>query len=398
MPLSGIRVVDLTFWLMGPIASAVLADLGAEVIKIEKPGSGDFMRWAGSFQGRNLNLPNGQCISWEQANRNKKGITLNLYKKRGKEVLYRLVEESSVFVTNISGGALREMGADYDSLIQHNPRLIYARASAFGSKGPDAESRAQDTTAMARSGFLMNSRLPSDEPYYTAPGSCDVMAGTMCAFGIVLALLARERGGVAQYVDTSLLGSMMWLQSVNVALGANFGYDFLPFDRKKQTNALINVYKCQDGKWIALGLYATDRFWHDFCEVMGITEYEKDPRYQTEIVRKSNCEELIRILDKAFATKPRKYWERAFRERKLWFSAVNTMMDLPNDPQVIANEYIGLFERGLRFCTLPFQLSEMKTPLRGRAPELGQHTEEVLHQICGYKWSEIEALSKEGVI
>lgn len=398
LPLAGIRVIDLTIWIFGPLAASLLGDMGAEVIKVERPITGDFSRGAQSIWGRGLWLPDGRNSFWESFNRNKKDITLDLNKVEGKEILYRLVEKSDVFITNLNPLALEKFGADKKTILEHNPKIIYAQGGGLGQKGPDANAPCQDTVGIARSGFMFNIPLPGDEPSYATGAISDTLAGTLLAFGILAALIARERVGITQAVYTSQLNAMMWLQYWNVAQRCNLGADFEPHNRKKSGNPLFNLYKCKDGKWIALGMFVSDRYWHDFCEVMDIKELENDPHFETEVKRKDHCEELIPILERVFITKPREEWSKPFTEKEFWFSIINKVDDLPTDPQVVANNLIVEFENSLKFLAGPFQLEKSKIPLRGKSPELGQNTEEVLLDICGLSWTDIEALKDEGVI
>lgn len=397
MPLKGIRVIDLTMWAQGPIASMLLADNGAEVIKIEHPVTGDPSRGLGLSFGRSIWLPDGRNLMWEAFNRNKKGITLDLQKEAAQEVLYRLAKKSDIFVTNFTQRALRKVRADYQTIRGHNPQIIYARAGGFGSKGPDAEAPCQDTSGMARSGLMFNTPAADGSPVYPVGAFSDVLSGTMLCFGILMALVKREKTGVVEGVYASQLGAMMWLQFFNIAAYTNLGYDFPPFNRNKERNPLTNLYKCQDDKWLAVGLAVSTRFWPDFCEVMGIKDLEKDPHFDTEEKRAENAPELIRKLNGIFASRAREEWEMLFKEKGFWFSVINRVGDLPADVQVVQNNFIREFVNGLRLVSSPFELEKTEIPLEG-TPQFGQHTEEVLLDICGYTWDEIVAMKESGAI
>lgn len=397
LPLAGIRVLDLTIWYQGPIGTMLLADLGAEVIKLEKPVMGDFTRGARRLWGADFILPEGKSLMWEALNRNKKSVTLDLRHPKGKEALHRIIEKCDVFASNMNARTLSKFGADRETLLTHKPDLIYGHGTAFGGKGPDAEAPGQDTAGMARSGIMMCSVPPDGEPFYTLGAISDILSGTMLAFGIITALLGRERLGVSAGVSASQLGSLLWVQQMTIGLYATLGRELAPYDRKKPSSPLLNVYKCQDGQWLALGLYVTDRWWHSFCEVMGIQELEQDPKFHTEIERIQHSEELTQILDKIFLKRPREQWMNLFKERGFWFSIVNRIPDLPKDPQVIANEYIVDFPGNLKLINRPFELSETQIP-RQRAPELGADTFQVLTEIGEYTPEEVATLAAEGVI
>ncbi len=397
MPLSGIRVIDLTIWVQGPLASMMLADLGAEVIKVEKPGQGDFSRGATSMFGQPQKFPDGRSLMFEIANRNKKAISVDLRTPEGQQVFYRLVERSDVVVTNLHPNTLREFRVDRETLLAINPKLIYAHATGFGPLGPHAEDPCQDTVGMARSGFMFNTPAADGSPVYPPGALSDILSGTMLGFGVLASLLGRERQGVSQAVWSSQLSAMMWMQYYNVAQYANMGADFEPYDRTTVANPLMNLYRCADGKWIACGMAVAQRFWPDFCAVMGLIELEKDPRFISDKRRAVNRGELIPLLDQAFTTQPRAYWEQRFREKEFWFSVVNHVSDLPADPQVMANNYVVELDSGLKTVAFPFALEKTPAPLKKAAPDFSQHTDEILQQVCGYSMEEILALKEKGV-
>ncbi len=397
MPLGGIRVVDLSIWAQGPLGAMMLADLGAEVIKVEKPGQGDFSRGVRSLFGKPQFLPNGKNLMFEITNRNKKAISLDLHQEEGQQAFHRLIEKSDVFISNLHPSALREFRVDRETLLGINAELIYSHATGFGPKGPHAEDPCQDTVGMARSGFMFNTPDAEGSPVYPTGALSDILSGTMLGFGVMAALLARERTGVTQSVWASQLSTMMWLQYYNLAQYTNVGEDFEPYDRRDVANPLMNLYRCADDKWIACGLFVAPRFWSDFCQVMGLADIENEPRFSSDEKRAENRTELIARIEQAFATQPRDYWEKIFREKGFWFSVVNKVSDLPDDPQVIANDYLMELDNGLKTVSAPFSL-EKTPPLRKGAPDLSQHTEEILQEVCGYSMEEIMVLKEKGVV
>ena len=397
MPLGGIRVVDLSIWAQGPLGAMILADLGAEVIKVEKPGQGDFSRGVQSLFGKPQFLPNGKNLMFEITNRNKKAISLDLHQEEGQQAFHRLIEKSDVFISNLHPSALREFRVDRETLLGINAELIYSHATGFGPKGPHAEDPCQDTVGMARSGFMFNTPDAEGSPVYPTGALSDILSGTMLGFGVMAALLARERTGVTQSVWASQLSTMMWLQYYNLAQYTNVGEDFEPYDRRDVANPLMNLYRCADDKWIACGLFVAPRFWSDFCQVMGLADIENEPRFSSDEKRAENRTELIARIEQAFATQPRDYWEKIFREKGFWFSVVNKVSDLPDDPQVIANDYLMELDNGLKTVSAPFSL-EKTPPLRKGAPDLSQHTEEILQEVCGYSMEEIMVLKEKGVV
>lgn len=401
--LDGIRVIDCGVVQLGTTAGAFLGDLGADVVKVEPPVTGELGRGieilasaAGRIQPRG-----SQFEIW---NRNKRAITLDLTKEPGREVFYRLAGTADVMLNNWRKGVAEKLKVDYETLLQHNPKIIYAYASPWGLKGPESEEQAMDFAAIARSGMAYQVGGPDDPPIIFIAGYADTVAAMILVQAILAALVARERKGVAQRVDISLLGSMVaGLERMPVNTVAQSGVEMPRKYREKTGNPLWNYYKCQDGGWIALAMLAADRYWPAFCKALGIEEFEPDPRFSKMEIRSQleNAETLIRILDGIFSTKPQSEWLRILKEHKLICAPIQTIPDLLSDPQVMENEYIIDYEHPVlgRIQTVGFPWSFSATPasLRLPAPELGQHTEEILLEL-GYSWNDIGNLREQEVI
>jgi len=401
-PLEGIRVLDWTQFQQGPAATQMLGDLGAEVIKIEDRVRGDGGRGFTAIMGAATGVYSGRNYYYETLNRNKKSITLDLAKQRGREVAYRLVERSDVFVHNYRKAVTKKLGMDYDSLRRHNPKIIYAVATGFGSRGPEADVAAFDLVGQAKSGIMKPLADPEVVPTPCQPGVADQIGAIMLAHGIVVALLARERLGIGQEVEVSLLGSMMALQTVFIS-GALVGIQYPRRTRENAGNPLANYYRCQDDKWICLCMVQSDRHWANFCRAIGREDLATDERCSDMFKREKIAEELVAALDEVFATRPRDEWMKLLRERGDFVIApVNTHPDLVDDPQVTANNYVVEYEHPVsgRTSTLgfPIALSETPAAIRLPAPEWGQHTEEVLIEVGGFSWEDIAQLKEEEVI
>jgi crotonobetainyl-CoA:carnitine CoA-transferase CaiB-like acyl-CoA transferase len=400
-PLEGIRVLDWTQWQQGPVATAMLADLGAEVIHIEHPNTGDGAR--GLKPAGRPDLLRGRAAYFECNNRGKRGITLDLAKEKGREVLYRLVKNSDVFVHNFRQGVPEKLGLDYETLCQYNPNLIYTAASGFGPKGPDAKEPAFDYIGLARSGIMTMMGEADMPPLLIQMGIADQMGAIMTAYGVLAAIIARERLGVGQQVDVSHLGSMIALQGLTVSMQLYYGVEIPRPNRKKAGNPLWNYYQCKDSKWLVLAALQSGRQWSSLCKALGIEHLENDPRFADMDKRAENCEELIAILDEIFLTKPISEWTKILKEPgDLIPAPVQTITDLINDPQVLANDYIIDCNHEVlgpvKVVGLPIQLSKTPGVVKCEAPEFGQHTEEVLIEIGGYSWEEIAKLRDEQVI
>jgi len=403
MALEGIRVIELCILAQGPLCASMLGDLGADVIKIETPFGGDINRGVKLLWGMPTELKGGRNLVFEMFNRNKKSITLDLKKEKGREILYKLVETSDVVIQNYRQGVAMRLGADYKTLSRVNPRIIYASSSPYGPRGPDSKLPAVDTDIVARSG-LMTILGETGMPPIQVPGAVADMTGALClAYGIVTALYARERLGVGQEVDVSMIRGMMHVLWMIVHQVLMTGTEIKRQDRRKVPNPLFNSYKSSDGKWIVLSMLQSDRYWPDFCRVMGIQELQKNPKFENQMERERNSEELISILDSAFATKTQGEWLKRLKEGKdFLYSPVNTVSDLCSDFQVAENNYVVNFDHPvlglIKQVGLLAQLSKTPGSIRMAAPELGQHTEELLTEHLGYSWDQIPKLREEGVI
>ena len=245
--------------------------------------------------------------------------------------------------------------------------------------------------------------IESDEPIYLFGGMADQMGAIMLAYGVMTALLARERYGVGQEVNASHLGSMIALQGLNLACRNIMGKEFRRNTRENAFNPLWNHYRCADGKWLTLGMLQPDRYWKDLCNTLGLPELIDDPRFKEIGVRGKNCKALVAIFDKVFATRPRDEWMKLLKAGgDFIYTVVNRVSDLPDDPQVLANDYVVDYEHPglgeMKLVGLPVKLSETPGDPRGHAPELGEHTESVLTEMLGYSWDDVARLKESGVI
>jgi crotonobetainyl-CoA:carnitine CoA-transferase CaiB-like acyl-CoA transferase len=403
LPLEGIRVLDWTIWQQGPVSTMMLGDLGAEVIKIEERVGGDPGRGIMSIGGTATGGAGQRNYYFEANNRHKKSITLNLKTLEAKEVVYKLVEKSDVFVQNFRKGVAGKLGLGYQTLSQYNPKLIYASATGYGPDGPDSGEPSFDYMGLARSGIMNAIGEPDMDPLSITGGIADQMGAIMLAYGIITALFTRERLGIGQEVDSSHLGSMMALQGLNLSSRLTLGKEFRRSHRHKAPNPLWNHYKCGDGKWICLAMIQADRYWPDLCKALAIQDLEKDPRFATMAIRGKNSEELIKVLDQRFASKPRAEWMAILKNGgDFIYTLVNAISDLPDDPQMIANNYIVPYDHPtwgpVNVIGVPVRLSKTPGDPRGVAPEFGEHTEQILVDLLGYSWEDIGRMKEQEII
>jgi len=401
LPLEGIRVLDWTIWQQGPVCSVMLADLGAEVIKIEDRVSGDPGRAIVGMAG--VDFSDRPNFYFEATNRNKKGLTLDLKKPEGRELLYRLVAESDVFVQNFRQGVAKRLGVDYEELRKHNPMLIYANGSGYGPEGPDAEAPSFDRLALARSGIMLATGEPHMPPCGIAEGIADQIGAVTLSHGVLTALLARERFGTGQEIHASLLGSMAWLQNLSLSSRLMMGFSIPRTDRSQAGNPLWNHYQCGDGKWLAMGMLQSDRYWPTLASAIGQPELAEDARFASLRDRAANAAACVAILDAAFATRPRDEWlEILTKAGDLIVTPLNSIDEVPGDPQMKANGYIQEFDHP-QFGTTeiighPVALSETPAQVQLPAPEFGEHTEQILIDVLGYTWDQITELREREVI
>ena len=399
--LDGIKVIDWTQAHHGAATGYMLGDLGADVIKVEEP-DGDIARTWRSIMGVSLELPGGRNVLFEGATRNKRAMTLNLKSPEGTELFKKLVGGADILITNHRKAVRQNLELDYEHLAPENPRLIYAVASGYGESGPSADERSFDNVAFAWSGMMHLVGEEGDPPLYMTPGAADQLGATMLVQAITGALYWREKTGEGQRVEASLLGALVHLCAMPFNIYLMSGRLPKRPTRKKVFNPLVSWYPCADGQWIMFSINRPQESWHDFCDVLGLgEEVESNPDFNSTRDRAEHCEELIDIIDRATATKSRNEWLALFRARGLICAPVNSVEDIPLDPQIAANGFVFDYDHEVLGKTktigFPVSYGKLKQEVRSGAPELGQHTEEILLD-AGYSWEEIESLRDKGAI
>lgn len=391
-PLDGIRVLDFTVFQQGPQASLIFSDMGADVIKVEAPKFGDLGRVVG-MKGEERFSP-----YFLAHNRGKRSIVLDLKNDEGPKIALQLGERSDVVVHNFRPGVMERLGLGYEDFRKVNERIIYGHASGYGSKGPRASHPAFDLAAQAQGGIIGVTGEPGGFPLPAGAAIADYAGAANLAIAVLGALFARERTGCGQKIETSLLGSQVAMQAWEIqyfiAHGwitrAGRGHHYLP--------TIWRVFQTVDSYVVVGGL--PENRWHGFCEVMGHPEIEKDPRFEAYGTRMQNIQELYVILDEAFLTKTSAEWMALLQAADCICAPVASYSDIVNDPQVRANEYIVEVDHPTQgrmpVVGAPWRFSGTPAEIAPAAPELGQHTEEVLQEL-GYSWEQIEALRERGL-
>ncbi len=404
MALEGVRVLDLTIWQQGPMASAILADFGADVIKVEGPDTPDPGRSLVMYAPR----PDAPNAYFQTHNRNKRGIVVDLRHEKGQEVMRRLVQGVDVFIQNFRPGVAERLGLDYPSLRALNPRLIYATASGFGLRGPHAHLPALDPLVQARGGIMSVTGEPDAPPSRTVNGLADQVGAYLLALGVMVALYHRQRTGEGQMVDGSLLQAALAVQSWNIntfLLTGTYGGQPIPRISRRLTSPLWNHYQCKDGRWIQLAMPQLGRYWPVFRRVMQeATGVLLEPEHLSIEWLRFHAPDLLQLiqkLDELFRQRTAQEWLELFRQHDLLCEVVQDYADLPQDPQVVANDMIVEVDHPtygrMKMVSTGVNLERTPAAIRRPAPEFGQHTEEVLLEF-GFTWEEIEALRREGVI
>jgi len=309
---------------------------------------------------------------FEANNRNKRSMTLDLKQPEAREIVYELAAVSDVFVQNFRKGVAGRLGLDYATLRARNERLIYASATGYGPEGSESGDPSFDQLGLARSGIMLAAGEPDMPPLPIAGGIADQMGAIMLAYGVLAAVVARERYGVGQEVDASHLGSMAFLQGLSLSSRLMNGFAFPRMARRRAFNPLWNHYRCGDDRWLALGMLQADRYWADFCRAVGRPELAEDARFADMGARAQNSEAAVAVLDETFAQRPRAEWLDVLRKGgDFIFTIVNSVDELADDPQVRANDYVVDFEHPAHGTTrvvgIPVRLSETPGSVREEA-------------------------------
>jgi crotonobetainyl-CoA:carnitine CoA-transferase CaiB-like acyl-CoA transferase len=392
-PLDGLFVVDLSRILSGPVCSMMLADMGAEVVKVEPPPHGDDSRlWGPPFVG-------GISTYFHSINRNKKSLGLNLKSEEGRAILWRLCERADVFIENFRPGVLDALGFGYAALSAKNPRAIYCSISGFGQTGPYRQRPGYDVVAQGESGLMDLTGYPDQPPAKVGTSISDIVTGMYACQGILLALLARQRTNRGQWVDISLLDSTV----------STLTYQALIYLTERKTpqrmgtkHPSIVPYECFEVKdgFVNIGV-TNQKQWVSFCKALDVVEWIDDPRYRTAPDRLKNYDQLRPEIDRRFRGMTRQEVLHLMSNAEIPAGPVNTVAEVLQDPQISAREMVQELvhpEYGpIRQLGIPIKLSETPGVVEGAPPRFGEHNAQVL-EMLGYEASDVERLRKAGVI
>ncbi|MBW2624157.1 MAG: CoA transferase, partial [Deltaproteobacteria bacterium] len=427
------KVIDVAQVAAVPMCARHLADFGADVIHIENAQTGDSWRnLQAGHGGGPAGIPSDIPYNWEAFNRNKKSVAVDLSKEGGRKIIYKLVEDADVFVTNLRLSERKKLGVRYEDLKKINGQLIYGSVTGHGMKGPQKDMPAYDTTVYwARSGVNHMLTIPGMSGPNPRPAFGDNVAGIGLAFGIMTALYTRDRIGKGQEVDISLLNTGIYQLTFDMAGALATGQDIqeyvvqafegpaeekelrdklrteaqeaigrlFDFYKERRPNAMAGDYDTKDGKVIRFNALQADRYWTKFCVLLGLEHLEHDPKFATIDSRAENCRELYYIFKEAFLSKTLAEWMPLILD--LPAAPIQNLVDIISDPQVVANDFFLPYDHPnygpMKIMASPLNLSETPATIRSPAPEFSQHTEEVLMDY-GYSWDEIEKFKEDEVI
>jgi crotonobetainyl-CoA:carnitine CoA-transferase CaiB-like acyl-CoA transferase len=403
--MDGIRILEVAEHTFVPLASAILADWGAEVIKIEHPERGDAMRGLGASGGINVG-GGGVHVLMEHANRGKRSLGLDLTTEQGREILYQLAEWADVFLTNKLPRVLTKLKIDVDDIRARNPNIVYVRGSGYGHHGPDADLGGYDSLGYwARSGVAAAAQMPEVDrmPSQAVPALGDSIGAMFIAGGISTALLHRERTGESTVVDVSLLAAGMWALSAGIAVSQQTGDPYVgnPPEVSGRRNPLSGLYRTSDNRWIALSMLQGFHYWPEMAQLFGHPEWLNDPRFATSDLLVSNGVAAAELVAEAFMTADQSTWKERLRGIKGQWAPVQDSVEIAADPMVKANGYIGETKTAdgipFKLVATPVQFDGKPSPPQG-APAFNQHGDDILANQLGLDQNTIIDLKVKGVV
>lgn len=388
--LEGIRVLDFTRFMQGPYATRIFADLGAEVIKVERPG--------GEWDRRLRTSPSGFAGFFHALNRGKKSVAVDITTDDGREIVMRMAADCDVVIENFRPGVMDRLGLGYEEIRAVNPQVIFAAASGYGPYGPRAKEPMFDMVAQAVSGVSDFNRSPDGEPRLATRGLADTAGGMFLAMAVLTALFVRERTAQGQRVDASLVGASIGLHTAEVTIALEQNEVFRLGGRRVTSTS--GAFKAGDGKWLVIA--ATDqKLWGGLSAALGLTHVSDDERFSKSRIREKNRDVLEPMIEAAFLGRDRDQWVRLLQENGVPVAPVNTFLDLPSDPDVVANGYIVEQDDRtwgkVRLVGTPFHLERTPGRVGATTPELGEDSASEL-AVAGYTADEIAAFAADGVV
>lgn len=401
-PLSGIKVIELGTYVALPSCGRLLADYGAEVIKIETAGGDGWRLFGEGLVERTSEMENPL---FDMFNAGKKDISINMKTPAGMEIMHKLLSEADIFITNTRAKSLKKLGLDYETLHEKYPRLIHGVINGYGDLGPDAEKPGFDTVAFwTRSGFMTDMLIMPKEgnpyPIGASTGVGDAITGMSLTVNLLAALRQRDLTGVGEATTVSLFNTALWFTGGLVVRAQDPYNDPLP-KKRSQVNPFSTCYLCADGEWISVTIMDYEKYAGAFFAALGRPELRDDPRFCSNNLLRANSAEIIDDLEAAFLQKPSAEWLRIFAELDIVSEAMAHFKDIPNDQQAWANGYVQKYTcRNGEECVLtvpPLNLTSMEPVKAGVSPLIGEHTRSILTGL-GYSQEEIRKMEADGAV
>jgi crotonobetainyl-CoA:carnitine CoA-transferase CaiB-like acyl-CoA transferase len=399
--LEGIKVVEIGAAVAMPIAGMLMGSWGADVVHVEPPGGGDMQRYSSHRLGAWTQYSEINYL-WEHVDRNKKSICVNLAAPEGQEIIHKFCAEADVFLNNLRPYEMQKFRLAYEDVSARNPKLIYANLTGYGLKGPERNSGGFDSVAFwARSGVMEMMHDFDSAPNVSRAAYGDSITSLSLLAGVMAALFTRERTGVGQQVEVSLYNTATWVLGFDITGCLVTGKDAPRPQRKSMTNPLRNHYPTRDKRWIMLGMTNAQTYWPEFCRAVGRPELEHDPRFIDFDARQKHSEELVGIIEDIFMTQTYADWLAHLRKYKLVWSPVVTPLEVTRDEQAISNDFFvehDLPKHGkIKVLNNPIKLSKTPAGIKSRAPELSEHTDELLAKL-GYLPEEVRRMKEAGIV
>jgi len=395
-PLDGILVIDLSRILSGPYCSMMMADMGAEVIKVEIPGKGDDTREFGPP------FVNGESTFFMSINRNKKSLTLNLADKEGKEILRRLIEKGDVVIENFRYGVMDRLGFSYDYIKKINPRAVFCSISGFGHSGPYRERPGYDVMIQGEGGVMSLTGEPGGLPMKVGVSQADITAGLLAYSGILLALISRGKTGEGQHIDISMLDGQVALLTYHAASYFVTGENPPRLGNRHPTIAPYEPVKTGDGKEYIILAVGNDSIWQKFCKLVNRGELITNPMFATNPKRVENHDALLPIVEQILSAKSKREWLALLTDAGIPCGDIKTVKEVCTDPQVLAREMVVDLDHSvagkIKVTGIPIKMSATPGEVLTPPPTLGQHTDEILSKTLGYSKEKIEELKKNKVV
>jgi crotonobetainyl-CoA:carnitine CoA-transferase CaiB-like acyl-CoA transferase len=400
--LEGIKVVEVGGAAAMPFVGMFMGGWGAEVIHVEPPARGDMMRTLLSQGASGWTKPNPTNYLWEHVSRNKKSIGIDMGLPEGQTILHKLIGSADIFLNNLRPYEMEKFHLTYPLLSRINPKIIYANLTGYGRRGPEKNAGGYDSVAFwARSGVMDLMHDEESAPNISRPAYGDSITSISLLAGVMTALFVRERTGLGQEVEVSLFNTAAWVLGFDISGCLITGEDALRPQRRTMANPIRNIYPTKDRRWIMLGMTNAQHYWPGFCKAIERPDLEKNPKFATFEARAQHAGELVAIIEAIFRTKRYDEWIAILSANRLVWSPVKTPLEVTQDEQALANEFFLEWDHPrygkIKVLNNPIKLSKTPAEIKMRAPDLGEHTGEIMKGL-GYSEAEISKLKETGVI